>query len=164
MLGPVSEPVVIREAVGWESDVCVDLWVRACAIRDGKRVEGVAERARLKFDRQVLWLIAEEAARVRGFALATESGSGVPTDPPAAVVLGLLAVSPDAQGTGLGRRLLRASAHGLAVRGYGQAVLHVLIDNVAAVKLYESERWQRHGDPFEHALLHRMSQTYTLDL
>jgi ribosomal protein S18 acetylase RimI-like enzyme len=68
------------------------------------------------------------------------------------------------QGAGIGRRLLRAVASGLAGRGYDQLVLHVLADNRAAVRLYESEGWTQYGEPFEHILLHRMMQSYTLAL
>jgi len=108
--------------------------------------------------------VAEDSGRLVGFALATEPASGAQTDPPDAAVLGLLAVSPHAQGDGLGRSLLRATVDGLATRGYRQAVLHVLADNLAAVRLYESEGWRRRGDRFAHPLLQRMSETYVTDL
>jgi hypothetical protein len=38
--------------------------------------------------------------------------------------------------------------------------LHALLDNVAAVGLYESEGWVAAGDPFEHSLLKRPTQRF----
>jgi ribosomal protein S18 acetylase RimI-like enzyme len=160
---PMSDRV-IREAKDDEVEACVGLWVHACTVRDGVAVAGVAERARAKFDRRVVWLVSDAEGRTDGFALVTAPGTGAVDDPADAVVLGLLAVAPDVQGAGLGRRLLGATADVLAARGYDRAVLHVLADNAAAVRLYESEGWEPSGEPFEHALLHRFAQTYVLNL
>jgi ribosomal protein S18 acetylase RimI-like enzyme len=154
----------IRNAVDEDVDECVELWIRACAARDGNVAPGVAERARKKFGRRVSWQIVGNAGRLDGFALVTAPGSGAPADPTDAAVLGLLAVAPEAQGNGLGRRLLRAATSGLVRLGRRQVVLHVLADNTAAVRLYEGEGWRPLGEPFEHTLLRRMTQTYSLDL
>jgi len=150
----------IRDAEQGQLEACVELWVQACAVRDGHRATGVAERERTKFANSAAWLVSERNAQINGFALATLPGSGSPNDPAHAAVLGLLAVDPAAQGGGLGRRLLRAITTELANHGYQEAVLHVLTDNTGAVRLYESEGWQRHGEPFDHTLLHRPSQSY----
>ncbi|WP_369831281.1 MULTISPECIES: GNAT family N-acetyltransferase [Cryobacterium] len=62
-----------------------------------------AERAQPKFDDSECWIVAEDTATgIVGFGLATKPGSGLVRDPPAAPVIGLLAVAPDAQGRGLG--------------------------------------------------------------
>ncbi|MCL2794254.1 MAG: GNAT family N-acetyltransferase [Microbacteriaceae bacterium] len=162
--GVVSDSLLIREALPSEVDRCVEVWVRACADRDGESTAGVADRAAAKFAHRVSWLVAARDGRIDGFALATEAGSGAEGDPADAAVLSLLAVSPDAQGGGLGRQLLRAAQADLVRLGYHRVVLHVLADNAAAVRLYESEGWQRHGEPFDHTLLHRPSQSYVLEI
>ncbi|GAA4154480.1 hypothetical protein GCM10022286_02150 [Gryllotalpicola daejeonensis] len=147
-----------------EVRACVDLWTRACAARDGTAVAGVAERARAKFDRRVAWVVAGAPGELQGFALATAPGSGASIDPPEAAVLGLLAVDPRAQANGLGRRLLYEIDGVLSEAGYRQAVLHVLTENLAAVRLYESAGWRPVGPAFEHSLLRRPFQSYVLDL
>jgi ribosomal protein S18 acetylase RimI-like enzyme len=159
----VNNSFVIRPADLDEIDPCVSLWVRACAARDGERLTGVGERAEAKFSKQVSWLVAGRYGQPEGFALATKAGTGAASDPIDAAVLGLLAVRPEVQGVGLGRQLLRAIETSLDSLGYRQAVLHVLADNTAAVRLYESEGWRRHGEPFDHSLLHRPSQSYVFD-
>lgn len=162
MVDSVSPP--LRPGVPGDIDACVALWVDACAVRDGRAFDGVAERARPKFDRRVVWLVAGGARRVNGFALATAPGTGLPTDPSDAAVLGLLAVDPNLQTRGLGRALLHATSRQLRRARYEQAVLHALPDNRAALALYESEGWVAVGDPSDHSLLRRPMQTFTLDL
>ena len=48
------EPVA-SSAQPHEAEPCVSLWVDACAMRAGCRVDGVAERARPKFTRTQAW-------------------------------------------------------------------------------------------------------------
>lgn len=156
---------VFRSGTADDTDACVALWVRACAVRDGVAVAGVAERARPKFDRAESWIVAEETgAGIQGFVLATTPKSGLPTDQPDAAVVSLLAVAPDAQGRGLGRALLVSVADELQRRGHKRAVLHVLTDNHPAVDVYRHEGWRPLGEPFQHSLLKRPAQTYVLDL
>jgi ribosomal protein S18 acetylase RimI-like enzyme len=162
-----SDPTVLRlrEARSDEVEACVELWVSACAARDGQAYPGVAERARLKFDEATAWIVAERGPdSIVGFALATRPGTGVATDPPFAVVLGLLAVDPRAQGSGLGRELLSAITDSVAALGHAQIVLHVLTENTSAVRLYEAAGWRTQGTTFEHSLLKRPFQTYVRDL
>jgi len=150
----------LRCAVPADLEACLAIWVAACAARDGQAFAGVAERARPKFDAGVVWLVADGVDGVDGFVLATRPGSGLPADPADAPVLGLLAAGPGAQARGLGRALLREATARLALLGYQRAVLHALLDNVAAVGLYESEGWVAAGDPFEHSLLKRPTQRF----
>lgn len=153
--------------VGTTADVvpCVALWVEACAVRDGRAVPGVAERARPKFDRAESWIVSTGPdGAVTGFTIATAPGSGIASDPVDASVVGLLAVAPTAQGGGLGGRLLAAVTADLADRGRVRAVLHVLLSNRPAVRLYESHGWVPWGDAFPHVLLGLPVQTYTRDL
>lgn len=160
-----SEHFALRPGLQDDLDRCVEVWIEASAARDGRRVEGVAARARGKLDQSVAWTVATDGAGdVVGFAVGTGPGSGLASDPPGAAVLGLLAVDPRAQGAGLGRRLLRDVTGLLARTGYPRAVLHVLTDNVGAVSLYERHGWVPWGEPVEHALLRRDSQTYVREL
>ena len=156
---------MIRHGSAEDIEECVALWVRACAARDGVAVAGVAERARPKFGHAESWIVAEEPGTgIVGFLLATKPQSGLPTDPPDAAVVGLLAIAPDAQGLGLGGTLLARVAGDLARRGHERAVLHVLADNHPAVRLYERQGWMPWDAPFPHSLLKRPTQTYLLDL
>ncbi|KQN41327.1 GNAT family N-acetyltransferase [Frigoribacterium sp. Leaf44] len=150
----------LRCAVPADLEACLTVWVAACAARDWQAFDGVAERARPKFGAGVVWLVADGVDGVDGFVLATRPGSGLPADPADAPVLGLLAAGPGAQARGLGRALLREATARLALLGYQRAVLHALLDNVAAVGLYESEGWVAAGDPFEHSLLKRPTQRF----
>ncbi|MBD8537792.1 GNAT family N-acetyltransferase [Frigoribacterium sp. CFBP 8751] len=150
----------LRCAVPADLEACLTVWVAACAARDGQAFDGVAERARPKFGAGVVWLVADGVDGADGFVLATRPGSGLPADPADAPVLGLLAAGPGAQARGLGRALLREATARLALLGYQRAVLHALLDNVAAVGLYESEGWVAAGDPFEHSLLKRPTQRF----
>ena len=175
----------LRRAVPADVEACLAVWVAACAARDGQAFEGVAERARPKFDAGVVWLVADAPVvdapvvdapvadapvvdgpdvdgprGVDGFVLAMRPGSGLPGDPEDAPVVGLLATRPGAQARGLGRALLREATCRLGALGHRRVVLHALLDNVAAVGLYESEGWVAAGDPFEHSLLKRPTQRF----
>lgn len=165
MAETISLGKVIRAGTSADVGACVALWVEACAVRDGRAVAGVAERARPKFDRAESWIVSTGPdGAVTGVAVATPPGSGIATDPVGASVVGLLAVAPSAQGGGLGSQLLVAVTADLARQGQVRAVLHVLVDNLPAVRLYESQGWVPWGEPFPHVLLGLPVQTYTLDL
>jgi GNAT superfamily N-acetyltransferase len=173
MTGPVetipgrtaSSDVVLRAGTPADTARCLALWVDACAVRDGVAIAGVEERARPKFDRAERWIVAEEPdAGIVGFVLATTPGSGLPGDPPDAPVVGLIAVAPAVQARRLGGALMDAMAQGLARSGHQRAVLHVLIDNHPAVRLYAVNGWQPLGEPYQHSLLNRPTQTFVLDL
>ena len=156
---------VVRDGTANDMDVCLALWVAACSARDGEAISGVAERARAKFADPECWILLEQAdAGCLGFVLATRPSNGLPTDPPDAPVVALLAVRPAVQGSGLGAILLSAVAIELARHDYRRAVLHVLAENHTAVRLYEREGWRALGEPFQHSLLKRPTQTYLLDL
>ncbi|KQO60021.1 GNAT family N-acetyltransferase [Curtobacterium sp. Leaf261] len=161
--GPAPS-AVIRVSGRADLDACVALWVAACADRDGRAIDGVADRARPKFEDRVLWLTAWQGARLDGFLLATEPGSGMPTDPDGAVVVALLAVAPGHQTRGLGRALLRSATDSLAGLGYEHAVLHALEENVVATHLYRSEGWEALGPTRTHSLLGRPVRTFTRSL
>lgn len=165
MTDPHPPSDLLRPGTVADIGACLALWVQACTVRDGQAVPGVAERARPKLDRPESWVVATSLEGVvTGFAVATAPGSGIATDPVDAAVVGLLAVSPSVQGGGLGGRLLAAMADDLASRGQVRAVLHVLVDNHRAVRLYESQGWVPWGEVFPHTLLGRPVQSYTLDL
>lgn len=155
----------LRPGTPHDVAACVDLWVESCAARDGVRVAGVAERARAKFDRECVWVVAVDPNEsLTGFALATPPGSGTASDPLGAAVIGLLAVAPNTQRSGLGSRLLAAVTDRLTQDGYTEAVLHALTDNAPATRLYAAHGWKALGLPFEHTLLKRDCQAYVRDL
>lgn len=56
-----------------------------------------------------------------------------------------IAVAPEAQGRGLGRRLLRESCQALRALGITQCRLEVRVSNTPARHLYESEGWKFQG-------------------
>jgi ribosomal protein S18 acetylase RimI-like enzyme len=160
-----AEAFAIRVGSPSDEDACVDLWVAACAARDGQAFPGVEERARAKFPQVEALVIAETRSRaLAGFVLATAPGSGLPGDPAEAPLVALLAVDPAIQGRGLGATLMGAVAAELANRGRHLAVLHVLLDNSAAIRLYEASGWVPLGDAFEHSLLKRPMQAYVCTL
>jgi len=88
----------------------------------------------------------------------------MPGDPGDAPVVGLLAVAPGAQGRGVASALMDAIAADLALKGHARSVLHVLLDNLAAVRLYASKGWRPMGDAFQHTLLKRPTQTFVREL
>lgn len=57
----------------------------------------------------------------------------------------VVAVSPDAQGRGLGRVLTAAGLQHLASRGVGEVLLYVESDNTAAVRLYAGLGFTHHA-------------------
>lgn len=157
--------VGFRSATVEDTEACISLWVAACAARDGELVDGIDERARPKFEQVERWIVAEQAATgIIGFALATKPGTVPPTDLRDAPVVALLAVAPDTQRSGLGGALLSALEADLGQLGHGRCLLHVLVENHIAVRLYESHGWRSLGEPYPHSLLRRPAQTYVLDL
>ena len=157
--------LVFRYGTSQDRAACVSMWVDACVSRDGTAVAGVAERARPKFDHTECWIVVEVASEgLLGFVLATRAGSGLPGDPPDAPVVGLLAVAPAAQGCGLGSGLMDAAVAELAQQGHNHAVLHALLDNQPAIRLYASGGWRPFGEVYQHTLLKRPMQTFVLDL
>lgn len=160
-----SDELVFRDGTAPDRAACVSIWVEACASRDGIAVAGVADRARPKFDREECWMVAEVPLRgVVGFVLATRPGSGLPGDPVDAPVIGLLAVAPGAQGRGVASALMDAVAAELAQKGHKRSVLHALLDNLPAVRLYASKGWRPVGEVYQHTLLKRPMRTFVLDL
>jgi ribosomal protein S18 acetylase RimI-like enzyme len=160
---PNQSPATIRHGIPAEAEACVALWLDAVEARDGYIYAGLAEHTRAKFETPVAWVVAEHG-NLAGFALGTPPGSGLASDPPSALVLGLLAVAPAEQGSGTGRQLLTAFTDAAVAAGYRQGVLRVLQENTPAVRLYESQGWIPFGAPFAHAVTGRPVQTYSRDL
>jgi ribosomal protein S18 acetylase RimI-like enzyme len=147
-------------------DACVALWVAAVGARDEHPAPiGTIERCRAKFSRAaVSFVIARSRDGIVGFGLVTAPGTAAVDDPGDAAYLALLAVSPRAQGRGLGSRLLDVLTAETRAAGHPELVLHVLAHNRSAVALYESRGWRAHGEPFAHPLSGELSQTYVLDV
>jgi ribosomal protein S18 acetylase RimI-like enzyme len=161
----VTPDTGIRAAGATDRGACLALWVRATAVRDDRSIDGVRERAEPKFDDPAAWFVAvgpRERPGVDGFVLCLGPGRN-PYDASAPEV-GLLAVAPEAQGRGLGERLLAAAVAELRAAGHERALLNVLADNAAAVRLYERSGWSAVGGEYEHPLLRRPTRTYAIAL
>jgi ribosomal-protein-alanine N-acetyltransferase len=146
---------------------CVELWVRAVATRDGVPASpSVRERAQAKaaVPRVALAVASAPDAPTAGFVLVTEPGTGggpASTETaPAPAYLSLLAVAPEAQGHGLGRRLLAAGVQAAADAGHAACELHALDDNEPALALYRSAGFHPVGALFPHALNGRPTRTW----
>lgn len=157
---------MLSEAGPADADACVALWLDALEARDGHpAVDGTAERCRDKLAAPaVVWLVARDDVGVCGFVLASTAGSGSAFDPPDAAYLSLLGVAPRAQGRRLGARLLAAATARLGAAGYEQAVLHVMIENAAAVGLYRGAGWREIGERRAHPLNGALTGTFVVDL
>ena len=142
------------------ADACVDLWVSAVAARDGVPAsDAVRDRARSKFSAErVALVVADDGEAPVGFALVTAPGTG--GAPSEAAYLSLLAVDPQAQGHGLGRRLLAAAVAAAADAGFPRCELHALDDNAPALALYASAGFRPDGEPFPHALSGRPTRVW----
>lgn len=141
---------------------CIDLWVAAVAVRDGRAEDpAVRARAATKFAAERVALVVAPSSDdgVRGFALVTAPGTGG-DGPAGAAYLSLLAVDPSAQGSGLGRALLVAAVDAARAAGYAHCSLHALEDNAPALRLYRSAGFRPVGEPFPHALNGRPTRTY----
>jgi ribosomal protein S18 acetylase RimI-like enzyme len=142
-------------------EACVDLWIRALTARDGvEPVEGVVPRTRGKFEHPpIRFALVGEQANPSGFALTTrlseassEAGERDGADAPHTAYLELLAINPTAAGAGLGRALVRDAIASASAANCRSMMLHVRIDNMRAIRLYESEGFEFHGEAQEHEL------------
>ncbi|WIB59371.1 N-acetyltransferase [Curtobacterium sp. MCLR17_007] len=159
----IESSVVVRPATPDDEPRCIDLWCAAVAARDGVP-EHPATRARAeqKFTapRVALLVAAGGANRLDGFVLVSEPGTGRPTDPEDAAYLSLLAVRPDVQAHGVGRRLLVEGVTAARAAGHPAIALHALADNARAVRLYEAAGFRSAGVDFPHALTGTPTRTY----
>lgn len=159
----LESSVVVRPATPDELAACIDLWCVAVAARDGVP-EHPATRARAteKFaaPRVACLVVPGVEGTVDGFALLTAPGSGRPTDPADAAYLSLLAVRPGLHARGLGRTLLTGAVDAAAAAGHPRVALHVLVDNLRAVRLYEAAGFAPTGHDFPHAVTGVRTRTY----
>ena len=81
------------------------------------------------------YVVAEDAEQVVGYAGLAVNGAEADVQ--------TVAVSPDAQGRGLGRLLLDALVAEAARRGATSVLLEVRADNPAAIRLYERTGFER---------------------
>jgi len=163
---------VVRAATADEVAACTALWVTAVATRDGvAESDAVRARAAAKFAvPRVAVVVAvpvegpgpgpSEGDALLGFALVTAPGTGSADDPADAAYLSLLAVSPSAQGRGLGRALLDAAVGAAGRSGHERCLLHALDDNEAALRLYRSAGFRPVGPAFPHPLSGRATRSW----
>lgn len=88
-------------------------------------------------------LVATEDGDVVGFAYLLPTRE--PEDVQRVAELAAIYVSPDAWGTGAGRKLMRESLERLALSGFEEAMLWVLEDNPRARRFYERAGWTADG-------------------
>ena len=110
-------------------------------------------------DRERMWadvvprggvLVAEEAARVIGFASVGTVANG---DLPGLTgELFAIYIAPEAIGTGLGRALLSHAMETLRVNGSRRAILWVLASNARARRFYEVAGWALDGAASAYAI------------
>ena len=81
------------------------------------------------------YVVAEDAGQVVGYAGLAVAGGQADVQ--------TVAVSPDAQGRGLGRVLLDALVAEAARQGAGSVLLEVRADNPPAIRLYERTGFER---------------------
>ena len=143
------------------------LWIEALTQRDGDvPAEATADRCRDKFgeERVAFDVLRGEGGVILGFGLVTAPGTGRAGDPADAAYLSLLAISPTVQGGGWGGRLLEALHDDTRAAGHRRAVLHVIQDNVGAVRLYERHGWAEVATRFDHPLFGRPTLVLGVDL
>ena len=135
--------------------------MRAVASRDGiAPPAAVATRTAEKFDyTPIRFAVVGSQLEPRAFALtnrlsdsSADTGERQRPDAGYTAYIELLAVDPGASTLGLGRSLLRDAVDAATRADCSSAMLHVRIDNVAAIHLYESEGFETHGEPREHEL------------
>ncbi|MCJ1714734.1 GNAT family N-acetyltransferase [Curtobacterium sp. VKM Ac-2922] len=159
----IESSVVVRAATPDDVDACIDLWCAAVAARDGvPEHPAVRDRAASKFAAPRVELLVADGpvGALDGFVLVTEPGTGRPTDPADAAYLSLLAVRPEVQAYGVGRRLLIEAVTAAHTAGHPAVALHVLADNLRAVRLYEAAGFHPTGHEFPHAVTGVPTRTY----
>lgn len=131
-----------REDAAAIADVHVRTWQAAYEhIFGAERLAGIGDRRRAQWkewlaDPEQRWqvLVAEEAARVVGFA-----SVGASRDEDGKGELAAIYVLPEAWGSGAGAALMATALEELS--GYSSATLWVLEDNPRARRFYEREGW-----------------------
>jgi ribosomal protein S18 acetylase RimI-like enzyme len=122
--------------------------------------EALAARTTGKFDHPaLLFALVESEARLIAFALTNRLSAssasereGIAPRGNSTAYIELLAADPNSAGLGLGRALLRDAVGASDIAGCSDVMLHVRIDNLAAIHLYETEGSTTLGAPRAHPL------------
>ncbi|WP_053737696.1 GNAT family N-acetyltransferase [Nocardia sp. NRRL S-836] len=141
-------------------DAAALIWAHGVAARDGHAEVPTLAQARPGVENALahepsLFLLAVRGGVPIGFL----AGGPLRTDSGVAYV-NYVGVHPDAWGEGVGEALLRALPGALAERGYEAAQLHVFVDNVRGVRLYERLGWRKAGAAAPHPRTGRVEQRY----
>jgi ribosomal protein S18 acetylase RimI-like enzyme len=141
-------------------DAAALIWAHAVAARDGYDEVPTLAQARPGVEKALanepsLFLLALEGGAPVGFL----AGGPQQTD---VAYVNYVGVHPQAWGKGVGEALLRALPTALADRGYAAAQLHVFVDNVRGVRLYERLGWRKAGGPAPHPRSGRVEQRYEI--
>jgi GNAT superfamily N-acetyltransferase len=113
------------------------------AVLDGLRIEERAGRYTFGSadpDRPRT-IVAEDGGEILGFA-ATATATANTTDAPGVGELAALYVEPGAWGRGVGRVLIAAARARFVERGFGEAVLWLMVGNERAARFYAADGWR----------------------
>ncbi len=141
-------------------DAAALIWAHAVAARDDYDEVPTLAEARPGVENAVanepsLLLLALESGVPVGFL----AGGPQRTD---VAYVNYVGVHPEAWGKGVGEALLRALPAALVDRGYTAAQLHVFVDNVRGVRLYERLGWHKAGEPAPDPRSGRVEQRYEI--
>lgn len=127
---------------GSDDDLPEALRIDAAAFDEFWRFdEHALAEAMTSTDRTVLQVVGAPDGGLAGYAV-TGVGSTI-------AYLQRVAVDPRFRGTGIGRSLVRASARWAARAGASSIMLNTQVENVPAIRLYESEGFDTMDEPLE---------------
>lgn len=129
--------IVLRRLAGADADVLRD--VRLAALADSPQLFGSTLERERGFDHATWSKRASQFAVVERASQAVGLVGWVWTAEPRAADLVAMWVSPAARGVGAGRRLVRWVVDEVVSRRGAQLELGVVVDNHAAIALYEQE-------------------------
>lgn len=114
-------------------------WTHEADLLDGQRIDVEALRALLDDPTETI-ILAEQEGRLVGCVRVTDIGDGLSS-------LGMLAVDPDGQGAGLGRRLIAAAEADARERASARRMeMTVIVQRAELIAWYERRGYARTGE------------------